>query len=348
MNAQKRIMSTTPNFFDSSPLGGKKFSSFIKQTALSVGFDACGIAKAEELTNDVVFLKQWLADGCNADMHYLERNFEKRIDPRELVPSCKSIVVVLMNYFPEQKQTKFAPQIAKYAYSYIDYHTVIKEKLKELEQKITEIYGNDCIAINYQHAFVDSAPVLERRWAQRAGLGWIGKHTQLIHPGLGSYAFIGILMLNVETEYDTPSLPHCGTCTRCIDACPTNALNDGSLDARHCISYQTIENKNEIPPEYHAKLSNYALGCDICADVCPWNKKWAKPHSHIELSPLLTPFEVQKGNDGISILEWSYKDWQQLTKNQFNEIFRYSAFKRAGFSKLKQNIEVLKHTNEIN
>lgn len=341
-------MATVTDFFDSSLDVSKSSAFFVKETALSVGFDACGIAKAEALTDDALFLKQWIANGCNADMHYLERNFEKRTDPRQLVPDCKSVVVVLMNYFPEQKQIQSAPRIAKYAYSAIDYHSVLKSKLKELELKICEKYGAGCITANYQHSFVDSAPILERRWAQRAGLGWIGKHTQLIHPGLGSYTFIGILILNIETEYDTPSLPHCGTCTRCIDACPTNALTDGSLDARRCISYQTIENKNIIPTEYHAKLSNCALGCDICADVCPWNKKWAKPHSHIELSPTLVTSKTIEENDITNILEWDYKTWQQLTQDQFIKTFRYSAFKRAGFAKLKQNIDILAKLNKTN
>lgn len=308
--------------------------TFIKNTALSLGFDACGIAKAEELTTDATFMKHWLNDGHHADMLYLERNFEKRIDPSKLVPGCKSVVVVLLNYFPEQIQTKFAPQIAKYAYSAIDYHVVIKSKMKELEQKICENYGSTCISSEHQHAFIDSAPVLERRWAERAGLGWLGKHAQLIHPELGSYTFIGILMLNIELEYDTPIRNRCGSCTRCIDACPTNAIANNSLDARLCISYQTIENKYEIPTEIATKLSGYALGCDICADVCPWNEKWKKPHIHVELAP------------DTEVLEWDTKAWEQLSSEDFHSKFVNSAIKRAGFSKLKENIKLVCNSSD--
>lgn len=314
--------------------------SLIKEAALSVGFDACGIAKAEALTEDAVFLKQWLTEGNQGDMHYLERNFEKRLDPRELVPGCKSVVVVLMNYFPDQKQNFSAPQIAKYAWSSIDYHEILKQKLKELELKIIDIYGFNCISANHQHLFVDSAPVLERRWAQHAGLGWIGKNKQLIHPGLGSYTFIGILTLNIETEYDTPALPHCGKCTQCIDACPTKALNHNILDARKCISYLTIESKNTIPVEFQDNLSNCAFGCDICADVCPWNKKWANPNDHKEFK-LLAEKEIS------DFTNWDLETWLQLSKDKFNAIFKKSAFQRVGFQKLKENLEILSKTNNL-
>jgi len=312
----------------------------IKEAAFSVGFDACGIAKAEELTEDAAFLAEWLSEGYHADMHYLERNFEKRVDPRKLVPDCKSVVAVLMNYFPEHHQISQSPRIAKYAYSATDYHKVLKTKLKELEAIIIENYGEDCVSRTHQHSFVDSAPVLERRWAQRAGLGWIGKNTQLIHTGLGSYTFIGILMLNIEVDYDTPILPHCGNCTRCIDACPTQALNNGTMDARKCISYQTIENKNSIADEFHNSLSNYAYGCDICADVCPWNKKWAKTHNHPE-------FNIATDNKNQALTEWNNKFWLNLTKEEFAEIFKKSAIQRAGYQKLKQNIEILNNTNKL-
>ena len=303
--------------------------SSIKQLALSVGFDACGIARAETLKDDGEFLNSWLHEGKQGDMHYLERNFDKRIDPRLLVPGCKSVVVVLMNYFPEQKQNPEAPQIAKYAYPVTDYHLGLKNKLKELEQKICDIYGSESVNKLAQHLFVDSAPVLERRWAERAGLGWIGKHSQLIHPGLGSYTFIGVLLLNIETVYDSPELPRCGTCTKCIDSCPTNALQNGSLDARRCISYLTIECKSGIPDDFQSLLSGKAIGCDICADVCPWNKKWAKPNTHKEFSP------------DENMLKWDNKTWQQLNKTEFNQIFGHSAIKRTGYEKLKQIIGAL-------
>jgi epoxyqueuosine reductase len=315
----------------------------IKQLALSVGFDACGIAKAEALTEDSVFLRHWLKTGMHGDMQYLERNFDKRIDPGVLVPGCKSVVVVLMNYFPEKSQNPSAPHIAKYAYSALDYHLVLKTKLSELEQKICALYGSGSVHQEKQHVFVDSAPILEKRWAQRAGLGWIGKHTQLIHPGLGSYTFIGILLLNIETDYDKPVISRCGTCNRCIDACPTHALQNGTLDARRCISYLTIESKSEISPEFHSSLTGNALGCDICADVCPWNIKWAKPHSHIELSETDNIAGINKKNDN-SMLEWSIERWKGLTEKEFNEMFAGSAIKRAGFNKLKRNIELIAET----
>ena len=305
----------------------------IKQLALSLGFDACGIARAESLTEDALYLQQWLDEGKQGDMHYLERNFEKRTDPRILVPGCKSVVVVLMNYFSGQKQCPEAPHIAKYAYSATDYHVVLKNKLAELEQVICEAYGPESVNANVQHSFVDSAPILERRWAERAGLGWLGKHTQLIHPGLGSYTFIGIILLNIETEYDLPITPRCGTCTRCIDACPTNALQNGSIDARKCISYLTIESKSGIPPEFQSCLSGNALGCDICADVCPWNTKWATPNIHARLAP------------SESMIQWNRDNWQQLTEKEFNHSFSKSAIKRTGFKKLKYNIDLLKKTH---
>ena len=317
--------------------------NFIKQTAISVGFDACGIAKADILTDDAAFLHSWIESGQHGEMIYLARNFEKRTDPRILVPGCKSIVVVLMNYFPADKQIPSAPQIAKYAYSETDYHLVLKAKLNELENKICAEFGPETVCANHQHLFVDSAPVLERRWAERSGLAWIGKHMQLIHPGLGSYTFIGILMLNVETDYDAPIRNRCGTCTRCINACPTNALSNGSLDARRCISYLTIENKNEIPAEFHDKLTNCVLGCDICADVCPWNHKWARPHTHSELSPKNEDnfSESKTVSSSYTMLQWDYETWQQLSEKDFKRTFHNSAIKRASFSKLKQNIEVV-------
>ncbi|MDD3080188.1 MAG: tRNA epoxyqueuosine(34) reductase QueG [Paludibacter sp.] len=306
--------------------------NFIKKSALEIGFDACGIAAAEELRDDAVFLKSWLDAGKNGEMHYLERNFEKRINPQIMVSGCKSVVVVLLNYFPEQQQPSNAPRIARYAYSETDYHSVIKQKLQLLENTIVEKYGEGAVNKNYQHSFVDSAPVLERRWAQRAGLGWIGRHTQLIAPGIGSYCFIGVLMLNVETKYDRSVENRCGKCTRCVDACPTKALNGRSLDARLCISYQTIEKKTEVDEAIKPKLSGCTLGCDICAEVCPWNRKWAKPHQHEALKPV------------SEILEWEGEKWSGLSEEEFNRMFKYSAVKRAGYEKMKQNIAIITKT----
>jgi len=300
--------------------------TFIKKTALSLGFDACGIARAEELTDDKAYLVKWLDEGQNGDMHYLARNFEKRTDPRSLVPGCQSVIVVLMNYNPEKTQVPNVPKIARYAYSEVDYHAVLKSKLNELEAAIKHEFGEHCFNNTDQHLFVDSAPVLERRWAQRAGLGWIGKHTQLIAPGIGSYCFIGVLMLNAEVEYDKPLTDRCGSCTRCMVACPTAALENRSLDARKCISYLTIESKKDIPVEFQNKLSGCVLGCDICAEVCPWNKKWAVPNKHKELKPV------------EEITQWTKEEWEQLTEAEFKKVFGQSAIKRAGYAKLMKNI----------
>jgi len=307
--------------------------SFIKQTALSIGFDACGIAKAQELSADAIFMQTWLSEGKQGEMSYLNRNFEKRIDPRILVPGCKSVVVLLMNYYPKDAQVQGLPKIAKYAHSEIDYHTVIKNKLKELENIIVTEYGKESVNADFQHSFVDSAPVLERRWAQLAGLGWIGKHTQLIAPNIGSYCFIAVLMLNIELEYNKPITDRCGTCNKCVVACPTKALDGKSLDARRCISYLTIEKKNAVDLEFQKLLSNCIIGCDICADVCPWNKKWAKHHNHKELKPV------------DEIYNWKNDDWDNLTSEIFNQTFKSSAIKRAGFNKLSENIQLFKKNN---
>ena len=294
---------------------------------MEIGFDACGIAKADFLEEDTAFLKSWLANGFHGEMSYLERNFENRTDPRILVEGCKSVIVTLMNYYPAQFQDPFAPKISKYAYSKIDYHTIIKERLLVLENKIIEKYGADCFHGKKQHRFVDSAPVLERRWAQRAGLGWIGRNKMLINPTLGSFCFIGVLMSNKELDYDEPMKDRCGTCRKCLDNCPTRALTeDKGLDARQCISYQTIEKKGEIAEELRPKLSGFVYGCDICNDVCPWNKSRAKTTVHSEFEP------------AEEIINWSATDWKNLNETEFNRIFRHSAVQRAGFKKLKENI----------
>lgn len=305
--------------------------NFIKQSALSLGFDACGIAKAEALSDDALFFRAWLDQGKHGEMHYLERNFQKRTDPRELVSGCQSVVVVLMNYFPLNFQPETAPKIAKYAYPTLDYHWVMKTKLVQLEQKLVEHYGSDCVNGKLQHSFVDSAPVLERRWAERAGLGWIGKNMQLIHPEFGSFCFIGVLMLNIETDYDVPMKSRCGSCSLCLEACPTKALDGVGLDARRCISYLTIESKTEIPEAFQTQLSNYVYGCDICGDVCPWNRKKTKPSQHSE-------FSVQP-----TILSFDSEKWFQLTEEQFRQSFQHSAIQRAGYQKFKSNLNALQN-----
>lgn len=296
---------------------------------MEIGFDACGIAKADFLEEDALFMDSWLANGFHGEMSYLERNKDKRTDPRVIVDGCKSVIVTLLNYYPTQFQNPDAPKISKYAYSKIDYHTIIKEKLLVLENKIIEKYGDDCFNSKKQHRFVDSAPVLERRWAQRAGLGWIGKNKMLINPKLGSFCFIGILMINVELEYDKPIRDLCGSCRKCLDSCPTNALTeDNGLDARKCISYQTIEKKGEIDEEIRPKLSGYIYGCDICNDVCPWNRSRAKPTKHPE-------FEASE-----EVINWTKTEWEKLNEQEFYRVFKNSAVQRAGFKKLLENINL--------
>ncbi|NLI72125.1 MAG: tRNA epoxyqueuosine(34) reductase QueG [Bacteroidales bacterium] len=302
-------------------------SEFIKNTALEIGFDACGIAKADFLEEDAFFLKSWLGNNFHGEMSYLERNFAKRTDPRIIVEGCKSVIVTLLNYYPSQFQNPNVPKIAKYAYSKIDYHVIIKEKLFLLENKIIAKYGEACFNKNQQHRFVDSAPVLERRWAERAGLGWIGRNKMLINPMLGSFCFIGILMINAELDYDEPIQNRCGTCRKCLDACPTNALTkEKGLDSRKCISYQTIEKKGKISEDIRPKLSGYIYGCDICNDVCPWNKTRTKATQTAEL----------EASD--KIINWKFQNWENLNEEEFYRIFKHSAIQRAGFNKLKENI----------
>lgn len=305
-------------------------NDFIKQTAKDIGFDACGIAKAELLEEDRAFLSRWLQANYHGEMSYLERNFEKRTDPREIVTGVKSVIVTLTNFYPQEFQATGAPKVSKYAYSKLDYHYSIRENLQKLEEKIIEKYGADCFNQEQQHLFVDSAPVLERRWAQRAGLGWIGKNKMLISPTLGSYCFIGILMINKEMSYDTPMPDRCGTCTRCLVACPTQALSvDKGLDARKCISFQTIEKRSTIDKEIQPKLSGYVFGCDICNDVCPWNKTRAKPTNIEQFEPV------------DEVIKWTKQDWEAMDKPTFKKIFKSSAIQRAGFKKLKENIQIL-------
>ena len=303
---------------------------FIRQQALSLGFDACGFARAGYLNEDATFLRKWLDEGMHGSMKFLENNFEKRVDPTQLVPGCKTVVVVLLNYYPQVEQPSDSPKIARYAYSAVDYHYVIKQKLRELENAITDAYGAHVVSREYQHSFVDSAPVLERRWAQLAGLGWIGKHKQLIAEKIGSYCFIGTLFLNTEFEPTSVSRNKCGSCTKCIDACPTNALDNGILDARKCISYLTIENRDEITEEFRGKLSGCVVGCDICQEVCPWNRKWSKPHQYTELAAM------------NEITNWTTENWENISSSDFKKKFKNSALSRVGWKKLKRNIDIEK------
>jgi len=302
-----------------------EISKNIKAKATALGFDGCGFAKAELLPHDKAFLQKWLDRGLHSAMQYMENNFDKRTDPRELVDGAKSVISVIYNYYPEEEQKDSeAPVISKYAYG-TDYHFVLKDKLKELfnfiHETIQPITGR---------VFVDSAPVLDRAWAARSGLGWIGKNTNLIVPDLGSFVFIGELIIDLELEYDTPISDRCGSCTKCIQACPTNALVvPYLLDSNRCISNLTIENKGAIPEKFKGTFENRVYGCDICQDVCPWNKGH-KPTKEKAFSP------------HPRLLEMNVEEWHQLDEETYREVFRKSAVKRAKYSGLKRNLDFLK------
>ena len=302
----------------------KKNSQLIKKLAKEIGFASCGISKARFLKEEEKNFENWLKQGNQGTMSYLERNFDKRLNPQKLVPGSKSVISLTFNYFPPRKSLKKNSFIiSKYAYGK-DYHFVIKKKLKTLISLIKEKIGNI-----EGRVFVDSAPIHERAWAKISGLGWIGKNSLLLNKKMGSYFFLAEIICDLELEYDTPVTDHCGTCTKCIDACPTNAITQAQvIDANKCISYLTIENKNEIPSELSKSFNNYIFGCDICQDVCPWNK-FSKPHDEKEFLP----------NDEVS--NFSNKDWEELTHDTFNRIFKNSAIKRTRFVGLKRNIKAV-------
>ena len=271
-------------------------------------------------------LEKWLNQNMHGKMHYMENHFEKRIDPTKLVPGAKSVISLTYNYdTSKQQKDSTAPKISKYAYGK-DYHFVIKRKLKSLLQFMNETIGE----VNGR-CFVDSAPVLERDWAKRSGVGWVGKNTMLINPKQGSYFFLAELIIDLELESDHPIKDYCGTCRRCIDACPTQAISENGyiLDGSKCISYFTIELKEAIPEEFAGKFENWMFGCDICQEVCPWNR-FSKPHQEPEFEP------------HERLLEMSKKEWEELTEDVFKEIFRKSAVKRTKFEGLKRNINFLK------
>ena len=292
--------------------------------ALKHGFDQCGIAKAAPLDEDARRLEKWLQHGYHGEMHYMSNHFELRVDPTKLVPGAKSVITLLYNYFPEETQAPNVPKIAKYAYGE-DYHLVIREKLKIFLQSIREQLGNV-----EGRGFVDSAPVLERSWAQKSGLGWIGKNGNLINKKMGSFFFIATLITDLELEPDMPHVKdYCGTCSKCVDACPTEAiLINKTIDASRCISYFTIELKSkDLPDDLSSKSENWIFGCDICQDVCPWNR-FSTPHQHPELEPLgeLMQFEIE--------------DWIHLNEERFKNIFKRSPLKRSGFDGIKRNLRL--------
>jgi epoxyqueuosine reductase len=299
-------------------------SRFIKQLAKDLGFSYCGISKAEFLEEEAPRLAEWLKRGYAGKMHYLENHFDKRLDPRQLVPGAKSVISLLYNYFPEKTPPAFERfKIARYAYG-DDYHFVIKAKLREMMDRVREKIGDV-----EGRVFVDSAPVMERAWAQRGGLGWVGKNSLLINKSQGSFFFLAELIIDLELEYDGPHKDYCGTCTACMDACPTDAIPAPFVvDGSRCISYFTIELRDEIPSEVKGKFENWMFGCDICQDVCPWNR-FSKPHTEKAFLP--TP----------GLAEMSAHDWRELTEDVFKKVFKNSAVKRTGFRGLKRNIDFL-------
>ena len=299
------------------------FSEEIKQHAFSLGFDACGICRADNSGKEAQYQK-WISENCHADMEYLERNIDKRLDPRLLVENAKSIICVALNYYPQEKLPSHVPQFAYYAYGQ-DYHDVVRGKLNQLfefiQRRVPEASGR---------YFSDSAPVLERFWAAQAGLGFIGKNTLLIIPGKGSYFFLGEIIINLELDYDTPLTHSCGSCRRCIDACPAGAIEKPHwLNANKCISYQTIENKGEIAPEIIPSLNNNVYGCDICQEICPWNR-FSTPHTTPEFMP------------SEAFLSLDKEKLKEMDEETYREIFRKSPIKRAKLSGLKRNIRALK------
>jgi len=306
-----------------------RHTKLVKDKARQLGFMYCGISKAEFLEDDANELEKWLNQGKHGKMSYMENHFDKRLDPTKLVPGAKSVISLVYNYFPENDLADNGSyKIAKYAYGK-DYHFVIKDKLREfmtyLDEEIGEISGR---------AFVDSAPVMERTWAQKSGVGWIGKNSLLLNKNSGSFFFLAELILDLELQYDGPVKDYCGTCTACIDACPTDAIPEPyTVDASRCISYFTIELKDQIPEEFKGDFKDWIFGCDICQDVCPWNR-FSTPHNE----PDFEPHEKLK--------DMNKSDWEDITRDVFNEVFRKSAVKRTKYEGLKRNISFVKTKKE--
>ena len=300
-------------------------TSLIKAEAKRLGFLSCGVSKTEFLEAEAPRLENWLNQNMHGEMRYMENHFDKRLDPTLLVEGSKSVISLLLNYYPSEIQKdKTAPKLSKYAYG-TDYHFVIKDKLKSLLQHIQNEIGDV-----HGRAFVDSAPVLDKAWAAKSGLGWIGKHSNLLTQQVGSFYFIAELIVDLELDYDTPITDHCGTCTACIDACPTQAIVEPyKVDGSKCISYFTIELKEQIPQSVKGQFDDWMFGCDVCQDVCPWNK-FSKAHSE----PLFNPHP--------ELLSMTKKDWEDITQDTFSKVFQKSAVKRTKFSGLTRNIKFLK------
>jgi epoxyqueuosine reductase len=302
---------------------------FLKKLALKHGFMGVGISRAEFMEEEARRLETWLGKGYHGEMAYMANHFDMRVDPTKLMPGAKSVISLMYNYYPSEAQakakaeeeTKDSFRISRYAYGE-DYHKVVRQKLKTLVQELKEQLGDF-----HARVFVDSAPILERDWAKRSGQGWVGKNTLLIHPKKGSYFFLAEIILDIEFEYDHPIRDHCGTCTRCIDACPTDAISPEGyvLDGSKCISYLTIELKSNIPEEFKGQMEDWIFGCDICQEVCPWNR-FASPHDE---SSFLMSEQLQA---------IKRKDWEEITNEVFDKLFEKSPLQRTGFEGLKRNI----------
>jgi epoxyqueuosine reductase len=305
----------------------EQHSAIIREEALALGFMHCGFSKADFLEEEAPRLEQWLSNNYHGKMSYMERWFDKRLDPRLLVPGAKSVISVLLNYYPEKLQHGEL-KISKYAYGR-DYHFVIKDKLKALAERIRERIG----AVEGR-AFVDSAPVLDRAWARKSGLGWIGKNSNLIHPKAGSFFFIAELIVDLETAPDSPMKDYCGTCTRCIDACPTQAIiAPQQVDGSKCISYFTIELKEKIPSDQKGKFDNWMFGCDVCQDVCPWNR-------------FSTPTKEQQFSMNPEIDNMQAAEWMEMTEEVFGKVFSESPLQRPGLEAIKRNVQFILSPDE--
>lgn len=304
--------------------GREQYTAFIKEEAKRLGFMSCGVSKAGFLEEEAPRLESWLNDNRHGQMQYMENHFDKRLNPTLLVDGAKSVITLLLNYYPEEQQISDSYKISKYAYGQ-DYHFVIKEKLKELLHSINENIGEVG-----GRAFVDSAPVMDKAWAAKSGLGWIGKNSNLLSKKTGSFFFIAELIVDIDLEYDHATTDHCGSCTACIDSCPTQAIiQPYVVDGSKCISYFTIELKENIPHEMKGSFNDWAFGCDVCQDVCPWNR-FSKPHRE----PLFNPHP--------DLLSLTKKDWEEITEETFRAVFKGSAVKRTKYSGLVRNIDFLK------
>tara|TARA_B110000014_G_scaffold203_1_gene128 strand:+ start:1551 stop:2477 length:927 start_codon:yes stop_codon:yes gene_type:complete len=302
----------------------ENYTELIKNEAKRLGFISCGISRAEFLEDEAPRLEKWLKMKMNGEMKYMENYFEKRLDPTKLVDDAKSIISLTYNYYPEDLQNKEAPKVSKYAYG-MDYHYVIKEKLNFfltfIKDKIGDVHGR---------AFVDSAPILEKAWAAKSGIGWVGKNSNLITKQVGSFYFLAELIVDLGLDYDAIESDHCGQCTACIDSCPTEAITEPYVvDGSKCISYFTIELKENIPQEFKGKFDDWVFGCDVCQDVCPWNK-FSKPHKE----PLF--------QSSSELMKMSRDEWNEITEETFNKIFKNSAVKRTGYKGLTRNLNFIK------